>query len=493
MSLVVPPDLGSLRLSNPLPIRINQLPIELLIRIFRETIPDPWSPKLYNTMSSVLFTCRFWYSIALDAPIIWASIRFSDIAGPSPRQLESFFERSKSSLLDVCVQLQYLQYAVNRYAAEEKALKFKILLQRHLARVQTLRFRGDASRFFPLEVSSPVLRDVMVRSALRPASDPDSHLPSLVSSYCKTIKTLELNSNDLDPLQLIEPSYLCYLSLGQHMTWRPSSGEVFLQNAQNLRVLRLPNNAFCNSLHTHFDFPLLEEIRLGEPWGALTRHFGPMPNLAHVTLTQFRPHLYDLASLGPPVWPSLLFPSLQTLTVDYRSLPDFAPMFTTSSSIRAIHLHGVEGFLGFLQLLAGQPENDEASHSRVILPKLEYLRLWPAAEPYAWQEASRVDLKAGLMALVAIMRVRAHLRVEIGTRIFEWVMDSPDDPARENLFWNGQWDKNSLKQLLESEYSDILERVDIVCSANKSLDATLGNPPLPELVDLMGGFSLASP
>ncbi|KAF8309738.1 hypothetical protein DL93DRAFT_2230732 [Clavulina sp. PMI_390] len=399
-----------------------------MIRVFCEIIPDPSSPQLYKTLSSILITCRLWYNIILGAPIMWSIIRLSDATGPSPHQIARFFERSQSCLLGVYVHLDDTRSSIiNRRILEEKEAGIKHLLRAHMARVQTLHFDGGPHRFFPLEVSTPELRHIKITSPLFSTSKPESPLP-IFSSLGGCIRTLETKGNDMDIFQGVDPLCIEHFSVDPYAVWDQLMGDSFLRNARYLRVLRLPNNALRNSPDVFFELPLLEELRLGEPWSALTRHFGLMPKLSHLTLARYSPYLYNLSPVECPTWPGAIFLSLQTLTLDHFNLPNLTPLFITSPSIQGIHLHGSHGFLDILHILASKNNDNGVTKNHTFLSKLRYLRLWPLCDHHA-SRPSPNDTRLCIDVLVTAMHIRPQLRVEIGTTIYEWVVESPDDPG----------------------------------------------------------------
>ncbi|KAF8309742.1 hypothetical protein DL93DRAFT_2085259 [Clavulina sp. PMI_390] len=463
-------------------IHINHLPRELIIQILHHAIPEPSTLLVYRAIIRIMLTCRFWCQITLGAPIMWTRIAVADFGAPSPRKLMLFLERSQSSLLHVYVQFSDPREIppLNRSTSGQWEVDVKALLRPHLARVRILRFKGDTRRFFPLEVPSPELRYIYITKAHEMLPPPElSSTPALFTSWGgEMVKTLDTESNDLNPFPFLDPSHIENLSLSQHATWDHVAAGLFLQSARQLKILKLPSNAFRNSPGVRLDFPLLEEIRLGEPWGALVTHFGPMPRLAHLTLISYHPEYYTLLEAEATAWPSTTFPSLKTFTLDHCNIPDLRPLFATSRRIRGIHLHGVEGFLDFLQLLCGK---NEAAERRDILPSLRYLRLWPTVDSGPPAVAAGEDFQPCMQALAKLMCARPRLRVEIGTRVYELWVNRQNGPDQLAVEWTGQWDQVAILNAVGFDWPQIVKRLSIKSASAKSTGYGIGKPPLPEM------------
>ncbi|KAF8309741.1 hypothetical protein DL93DRAFT_2230735 [Clavulina sp. PMI_390] len=433
-----------------------------------------------------MLTCRFWRNISLDAPTMWTRIAFTDFGRRSHHHIASLFlERSRSSLLHVYVEIRNVRNNSFPYqhVSEERHVDIKTLLQPHLSRIRTLLFKGDPRHFFPLEAPSPELRCIQITKPDEWFSPPESISESsprrtiFASSGGEMVKTIDNENDDLDPIRFIDPLHIENLSLSLYATWDSLQGDPFLECARRLKVLKLPNNALRYSRDIHFEFPLLEELRLGEPCTTLTRQFGPMPNLVHLTVTEYAPDChYNILSNENTKWPTAPFPSLQTFTLDHHSLPDLASLFITCPRIRGIHLHGVRGFLNFLQLLA---QKNEATSNSNMLPQLQYLRLWPMKVRGALRAATYDNFQACLQALSEVMSARPQLHVQIGTTIYECWGEVPGESPE--VEWAGQWDKDAILTSRAFDSHKIFERLSITSSYADSPEYGIGGPPLPEL------------
>jgi F-box-like len=94
----------SFELSPQRPFPFHRLPSDLLIAIFQEVWRSSRNYNRHSIPSPIVLShvCRLWRDVALDAAALWTDIRIYDGRADQIRPYyEMYFERSKSSLLDV--------------------------------------------------------------------------------------------------------------------------------------------------------------------------------------------------------------------------------------------------------------------------------------------------------------------------------------------------------------------------------------------------------
>jgi F-box-like len=137
------------------PFPFHRLPSELLVAIFQVT---ERSSRHYNCDSVPLpvilsRVCHLWRNVAINAATLWTDIRICDHSltktYPYP---DAYFERSKSSLIDVHFHLHVIPYAVLN----------SILL--HVERVRRLTI--IAQNYYSLQTAMGVLKEVAIAPCL---------------------------------------------------------------------------------------------------------------------------------------------------------------------------------------------------------------------------------------------------------------------------------------------------------------------------------------
>ncbi|KAJ7901318.1 hypothetical protein B0H13DRAFT_2664027 [Mycena leptocephala] len=145
---------------------ILTLPTEIVSEIFTHFLPIyPLCPPLTGVLSPTLLTqiCRQWRDIALETPVLWRGILFSQNITPS--DVSHMLDRSRCSPLSI---------RMDAYSEGVQLSEFFATVVPHCARWEYLKLRLLQTTFPPIEGAMPLLRhlDFAVQT-LEDGSDPN--------------------------------------------------------------------------------------------------------------------------------------------------------------------------------------------------------------------------------------------------------------------------------------------------------------------------------
>ncbi|KAG8988414.1 hypothetical protein FRB94_006463 [Tulasnella sp. JGI-2019a] len=149
---------------------INQLPDELLIKIFRKALEGQ---KKYCNMLFRLYVCLRWAALIRDTPSLWTFIRASD-----PLHISSMIlERSSKYPLEVWYDESHWKCQDGEMIPEAKARAWIDMVGEHVYRWRRakLTVRDDSSRNYLLEslerLSAPILETPEIDNDLQGETD----------------------------------------------------------------------------------------------------------------------------------------------------------------------------------------------------------------------------------------------------------------------------------------------------------------------------------
>ncbi|KAF8313985.1 hypothetical protein DL93DRAFT_2097411 [Clavulina sp. PMI_390] len=448
---------------------IDDLPSEILGEVFLSSVQLCFAKlqmqDLYHSSSDVgtqlfalLRTCKRWNSLVMHDPLLWCFVAYEWTHGDPHRALGVFLQRSKSTPIHVHIGrgLSDILPTNPTKAAPQAFNELAVTLMPHLERLTSFSCFGcfHAQHFFPFRGHTPNLQFVHLRDTYDTSS-----VKSLFHSYTP-LRVLKGEMAFNDPLALIDRSTLIQLDCTKFgiPTWDPSS----LLGFNNLRKIRLP--LLCLNVneppHLALQLPELRVLLLEEPCSIFGHYFADLPALIHLSITSGVPR-FTLDSMNPaerfggdalsPAWPEL--PSLLTLTIDHMHVGDIIPTLYSSSSLIALHIHGFRGFTEVLQALelsSSQGASDNLDLQPLLVPKLTYLRLWPATVRIDYLTSDSLESHDELydfaQSLSRILELRPQLHIEIGVFEVNCAIDS-NRASNFHLHWDAQW---SMGQVLDA-------------------------------------------